>query len=99
MRVVGYLLPHGRLLCGLQGHLCSSTILLVLHLKKHFLLPMHYTLAIGKGVTQLPMISLSHIDEYVPACFHANTWVDDHVGFQVYSLEFYLIVLDGTDTC
>ena len=30
------------------------------------------------------MISLSHMDEYAPAHFNAKTWVDDHVGFQVY---------------
>ena len=34
------------------------------------------------------MISLSHMDEYVPAHFNAKTWVGDHVGFQVYSFSF-----------
>ena len=37
----------------------------------------------------LPMISRA------PVHFNAKTWVDDHVGFQVYSLEFYLIVYSG----
>ena len=32
MRMVGYLLPHGCLSCGLQGHLCSSTSLVSPHI-------------------------------------------------------------------
>ena len=37
-------------------------------LKQHFLLPLYDKL----------MISLSHMDEYVPAHFNAKTWIDDH---------------------
>ena len=70
------------------------------HLKKHFLLPIQFTLysLLIQLARELPMISLGHMNEYASVHFNAKTWVDDHVGFQVYSLEFYLIVSDTAQT-
>ena len=74
--------------------------LLLAPFKKHFLLPIQFTLysLLMQLARELPMISLNHMDEYAPAHFNAKTWIDDHVGFQVCTLEFYLIVSDDTDT-
>ena len=45
---------------------------LYLLIKKHFLLPIQFALyAVGKGVTH---DSLSHMDEYAPVDFNAETW-------------------------